>query len=183
MYKRQHDGIIFHDYDIKKKVGPFSILIDSLERERFFDALSEQFRNTPATIISAVIDKAEHKRQYSNPANPYELCVQFVLERINLMAKSRKVSIVFESRGKSEDKLVRSWSDGVIARKHCNFDVSFASKKSNVEGLQMADLACQPIIEYVKNPDTKRKDWLAVKEAIRTNGSGRMRGYGIKVFP
>ncbi|WP_371396217.1 DUF3800 domain-containing protein [Fretibacter rubidus] len=177
-----HDGIIFHDYDIKKKVGPFSILIDNDERQRFFDALSEQFRVTPATIISAVINKDAHSRQYRDPMNPYELCVQFVLERIHMMT-GRGTCIVFESRGKSEDNLVREWSNKTIARRRCDFDIHFAKKSGNVEGLQMADLACQPIIHYVKKPDTDRPDWLAVKTAIRTNRHGAMAGYGLKTFP
>lgn len=177
-----HDGVIFHDYDIRKKVGPFSILIDNAERERFFNALNIQFRTTTATVISAVINKDAHCRQYHKPVNPYELCVQFVLERIHMMT-GNGTCIVFESRGKSEDKLVREWSNNTVSARRCNFDINFATKKSNVEGLQIADLACQPIIHYVQNPDTRRLDWLSVKESIRTNGHGRIDGYGLKTFP
>lgn len=177
-----HDGVIFHDYDIKKKVGPFSIFIDKSERERFMEAMGEQFKATPATIISAVINKDAHKKRYHDPVNPYELCVQFVLERIHMMT-GRGTCIVFESRGKSEDKLVRKWCKETLTRRGCDYDIHFAKKSSNVEGLQMADLACQPIIAYVKDPQTKRKDWLAVKSAIRTNGKGRMDGWGLKSFP
>ena len=140
-----HEGVIFHDYDIKKKNGPFKILIDNAEKIRFWDALSVHFQNTTATLISAVIDKQAHANQYRDPANPYQLCVQFVLERIQMMTKA-PTTIVFESRGKSEDKKVRAWAEATIVSRKCDFDVYFAKKQSKVAGLQIADLACQPII-------------------------------------
>ena len=182
-----HDGIIFHDYDIKKKSGPFKIFIDNAERQRFWDALSRQFETTPATLISAVIDKQAHKNRYHDPVDPYALCIQFVLERIYLMT-GYGTSIVFEARGRAEDKIVRAWSDKISGgsnyhRKNYGFDIHFATKHSNCGGLQMSDLACQPIIHYVKDKNTNRPDWLSVKSAIRANRNGQINGFGLKVFP
>lgn len=182
-----HDGVIFHDYDIKKKNGPFKILIDSMERERFWEALCNQFRETPAKLISAVIHKGDHKKQYHDPVDPYELCIQFVLERTYMMT-GKGTRVVFESRGRAEDKIVRQWCEDICGgknyhRKQYGFDIHFATKSSNCEGLQMADLACQPILHYVRKRDTERPDWLAVRAAVRCNGGGKIEGYGLKIFP
>jgi hypothetical protein len=63
------------------------------------------------------------------------------------------------------------------------YGVKFAKKCDNVAGLQMADLACYPIIHYVQNPKTERPDWLAVRSRIRHDWRGRIEGRGLKIFP
>lgn len=182
-----HEGVIFHDYDIRKKVGPFRVLIDTTTREAFWLALCEHFSQSKAKIISAVIDKEAHAAQYNAPENPYRLAVQFVLERIHMEAGSG-VPIVFESRGKKEDKVLSGWCEeicngGNFRGNQFDFDVSFAKKKDNVAGLQISDLACLPIIEGIRNPDTERADWVAVKSCIRKSHDGRLNGWGLKIFP
>lgn len=182
-----HEGVIFRSYDIRKKQGPFSFCRIPDAREGFEKELCDLFRRSPAKIISAVIDKEKHQAQYVDPENPYYLAVRFVLERIAMMSGGRAV-LVFESRGKKEDAIVRAWCDLITggenyARQEYTFSVYFAKKCDNVAGLQMADLACNPIIHRVRNEMTQRPDWLAVRSRMRRKWSGKILGYGLKIFP
>lgn len=183
-----HEGAILHSYDISKKQGFFSFCVDPVKRQDLFDAITQVFENSPGKIISAVIDKAPFKGQYKDPTDCYKLACEFVLERIFLMTGG-DVRIIFESRGRTEDNTVEGWCKGIAdggnaTRKAFRCEIRFAKKAWNVAGLQMADLACQPITHYVNSPDSKRPDWLAVRANLRTNrNTGSFMGYGLKVFP
>jgi hypothetical protein len=180
-----HEGIILRNYDITKKQGPFSICQDTEVRSQLYQAICDLFLNSPCKIISAIIDKQRHQRQYIDPINAYALAVQFVLERIYLMVGNR-FTVIFEARGRKEDRELEKWCSDISQANATGHkfecDIHFAAKVNNVAGLQMADLACNPIIHYVLHPDTQRPDWLAVKSCVRSRG-GRMSGYGLKTFP
>lgn len=182
-----HEGAILRSYDINKKQGFFSFCTDEQKRLELYDAISALFHNSTMKLISAVIDKERFAAQYVDPDNAYRLAVKFVLERIFMMAGAG-ATLVFESRGRREDADVRGWCNEISGGENylqrdlgCN--IHFAKKAWNVAGLQMADLACQPIIHFVGNPGTQRPDWLAVKPRIRADGRGEIKGWGLKVFP
>lgn len=182
-----HEGAILHSYDISKKQGFFSFCTDPAKRDELYLAIAALFTESSVKLISAVIDKQPHKDQYVNPTPCYELAAKFVLERVFMMA-GRGVTVVFESRGKAEDKIVgefcREISAGANFRsQQFDCEIHFAKKAWNVAGLQISDLACPPIIHYTQKPDTKRPDWLAVRTRIRSNWMGRIEGYGLKQFP
>lgn len=182
-----HEGVIFRSYDIRKCVGPFALCANEEFRDKLRTDLCDLFKRSSGKVISAVIDKPRHVAQYVDPSNPYYLAVQFVLERIAMMSGHRAV-LVFESRGKKEDAIVKAWCERIAggenyAHETYTFSIYFAKKSTNVAGLQMADLACRPIIHFVQNRDTKRPDWLAVRSRMRTSWRGKIEGYGLKVFP
>lgn len=181
-----HEGVIFHSYAIRKKIGHFSVLADPVIHTNFCGDVASHFRHSKCTIISAVIDKNAYKAKYNSPYDAYSLATGFVLERIYLMARN-DAKIVFEARGKKEDKDILEWYRGFSTNNATGSRVAFksiefAKKKDNVSGLQMADLACHPIIEYVKNNKTQRPDWIAVRPRIRSSWRTIM-GWGLKVFP
>lgn len=181
-----HEGVIFHSYDIRNKLGPFSLLSDPSMRTKFYGDVAEHFSRSKCTIISAVIDRSAYKARYNSPYDTYLLATGFVLERLYLMAKNN-AKIVFEARGKNEDKNILNWYRGFSTNNATGAtlefkSIEFAKKKDNVCGLQMADLACHPIIEYVKDNKTQRHDWIAVRPRIRSSVNTMM-GWGLKVFP
>lgn len=182
-----HEGIVLHSYDIRKKQGPFAFCRDPEEGKRFYEEVSRLVAESSVTLVAAAIDKDAHKRQYANPGNPYYLSVQFVLERIGMMCGTQPVQLVYESRGSKEDDIVSDWTDRIVggenySRTKLPFRHCFSDKANNVCGLQMADLASYPISHYVRDRETQRPDWLAVKGRIRNRG-GRYTGYGLKIFP
>lgn len=182
-----HEGAILRSYDMGKRQGAFNICVDPVIRDEIRAAISTIFANSSMKLISAVIDKDRHRNQYVDPSNVYFLSVQFVLERVFMMT-GRDTIVVFESRGKKEDAQLKDWCSRITggenySRKELGCHIHFAKKSQNVAGLQIADLACQPIIHFVQNPETQRPDWLAVKPRLRANGQGNFKGRGLKVFP
>jgi hypothetical protein len=182
-----HEGVILRSYDIKKNLGPFSFCQEAARKQELYDALSAHVRGSSVRFIAAVIDKPRHKEQYIDPANSYFLAAQFVLERIFMMAGAG-VTLVIESRGRREDGELAEWCQRVIdgenyGRNKLGCSMHFAKKSQNVGGLQVADLACQPITHFVSNPKTQRPDWLAVRSRIRSDWRGQFIGRGLKIFP
>ena len=183
----KHEGVIFHCYDIKKKVGPFSKCIDADFRDKLYESIAEAFKQSTMQIVSAVVDKKRYTEKYLNPADVYYMSVKFVLERIYGIT-GPETTLVFESRGKREDALVRQWVHDISAgdnyqKKNFGFECCFAKKATNVVGLQMADLACEPFIHFTHNKETERPDWKAVSSKIWRGPAGQMEGYGLKTFP
>jgi Protein of unknown function (DUF3800) len=182
-----HEGVILRSYDINQRAGPYSFLQVAEQRQAFFDAVTNAVRTSTVSFIGAVIDKPRHAAQYTDPAHVYHLAFQFLLERIYMKA-GKGVKLVIESRGKKEDAELAGWCEqisngGNYDRKQFEFESCFVSKKMNIAGLQMADLACQPITHYAANRTTERPDWLAVKSRLHTDWRGRFEGCGLKIFP
>jgi hypothetical protein len=119
------------------------------------ECLSQIIADTDMTIVSVVIDKTKHKAKYTNPEHPYHLAMQFGLERIYDFLHTHDqhestVHVVFEARGAKEDRDLelefRRVCDG-NNRNKINYPmrIVIADKKTNSEGLQLADLTARPI--------------------------------------
>jgi hypothetical protein len=187
-----HDAVIFHSHKIRNKLPPFQALADPESAKSFMSNVGVFFENSKATIIAAAIDKPRHKKQYKDPDHPYNMALQFCLERVFGEIRSRLkpeeiVTFVFEKRGRTEDALLatkfseyakyNAWGQALP------FRARFAAKEENITGLQVADLAAYPIARFVETGDPNRKDWLSVRPRIRTGPGGKIEGYGLKIFP
>ena len=187
-----HDAVVFHSYKIRKKTAQFSILSDAEKAGEFMLGISEFFEKSPVTLIAAAIDKPKHKRQYRDPAHPYNMALQFIQERIFLhiqrhLKPDEQVMFVFEKRGRTEDALLREKFELFNERNACNatfpFTLSFAGKEENISGLQVADLAAYPIARYVETRRADRRDWQSILPRIRKRPDGAIDGWGLKIFP
>ena len=104
-----HDQIIFHEHDIRKEKGAYSILRTDAElRLHFMQRISAFIEDSPIKIISALIDKNRLKQKYDRPYNPYEIAMLFCMERalgyLQTQGQAGKqIPVIFESRGKRED--------------------------------------------------------------------------------
>lgn len=157
-----HDAVVLHENDIRKSKGDFAFLLTDPDlRHRFFDDLNNLIETTPMTIFASVIDKEKHRAQYINPWNPYRIGLLFCMERLlnRLMEDGqagKTVHIVFESRGKVEDKELKDEFHRICENKKdwgwrnsnfslINFKPVFVKKAANATGLQLADLTARPI--------------------------------------
>jgi hypothetical protein len=61
--------------------------------------------------------------------------------------------------------------------------MAFANKLANMPGLQIADLAAYPIARHIIAPDSANPAYDAIMPRIRKSPSGKMLGWGLKVFP
>jgi hypothetical protein len=108
------DSVVLHGHKIRQKKEPFHILKKPETMSAFMDMLCEGFAALDGHLIAAVIHKDKHKKQYSEPENPFFLSTKFVLERLHMhwkgvVGKNNKLLCVFEKRGKHEDVRTKSW--------------------------------------------------------------------------
>lgn len=189
-----HDAVILHEREIRQQVPPFKFLQIRSLQTRFMDELSAILGNSPMTIIASVIDKAALQAKYHDPSNPYQIGLQFCLERAEMHLRAlgqddRVTHCVFEKRGANEDRDLelefRRICDGANyhhRRLDC-LDVVFADKKINSSGLQIADLTARPIGLHVLRPGQPNRAFEVIEPKLRKNPEGKASGWGLKVFP
>jgi hypothetical protein len=187
-----HDQIIFHERDIRKQTGPFSVLrTDPKLRAHFLEELTRLIEIADVEVIAAVIRKDQLRDRYRDPWSPYDIAAQFCLERLHgrltsLDQVGRRVHLVFESRGHEEDRrlssdlaAIVSNRGGLTARRldfsHFEWEFCFADKRSNSAGLQFADLFARPIGLSVLRPDQGNRAFKALREKFAADG--------LKIFP
>ena len=103
-----HDEQVLHEHEIRKPNKNYAFLFDPAKRTEFLTAVSKLVDEAPFQLIAAVIRKIEFSKMYALPANPYELALEFGLERIFLELNNRgqagKIThVIVEKRGEKED--------------------------------------------------------------------------------
>lgn len=187
-----HDMAILHEIDIRKKSGVFSKL-GKEAREHFLNALTDIIESADFRLIAVVIDKRKLKARYANPEHPYHLAMGFGLERIYRYIKNegqdnRVTHLVCEARGAKEDAELelefRRIRDGRnIFNKPLPFELVIADKKTNSEGMQLADLTARPIGLSVLRPEQANRTHAVLEKKFCRDGNGVKAGVGLKVFP
>jgi len=187
-----HDMVILHEHDIRKKRGAFSRL-GKEPREAFLNALTDIIKEADLQIVAVVIDKHKLKARYATPAHPYHLAMKFGLERIYLMLKGvcqadRLTYLVCEARGAKEDNELelefRQIRDGGnYLSKSLPFDLIIADKKTNSEGMQLADLTARPIGLSILRPEQSNRAVEVLETKFYRDDKGNKLGIGLIVFP
>jgi len=178
-----HDAVVLHEHDIRKSKGPFAILMtDRPLRERFHDDLNRLMEAMPMTIFAAVIDKLRLRAGAAVPGNPYRIALRFCMERLHGMLGAagqhgRVVHVVFESRGRKEDRELElefrriAANDGRDRRSGPDFGTFefqpvFVPKTANSVGLQLADLTARPIALSYLRPSQPNRAFEIVRSRI-----------------
>lgn len=195
--KIKHFGktnLILRSYDIRKQKKDFVCLIDNNKRKSFFNDLDNLINNLKFTVISAAINKTNLKNQYSDPSNPYNLCLQFILERATMFLgrSGEKMMFRIESRESHNDqKLAEVYEEfrntpqqyfSVEEMKSKLLDLSFNQKTQNVSGMQIADLVAYPIGKWVLDPSKDNLAFEIVKTKLH-HKNGIFLNCGLKIFP
>jgi len=188
-----HDRVVLHEHEIRKQEGDFSIFRgkhNETLKSDFFNQLSGLMEALPYQVISATIDKQKLKNQYCNPINPYELALQYTLERLHLflIAKNQantRVHLIFESRSKVEDKELelafnqitkKALAENIRGYQPIAYELLFATKAHNATGLQLADLIARPIALQVLRPEQNNQSYEIIKKKFAHTSAN-------KVFP
>lgn len=185
-----HDGVVLHEHEIRKRKGPFTLLLTNPElRASFYDRLNGLIADTPMSIVASVIDKVKLKAKYLHPSNPYEIALLFCMEQLLrlLVTKGqagRIVHVLFESRGKQEDADLElefrricanqsnwGWKQTDFTR--IRFEPVFVKKAANATGLQLSDLTARPIALHYLRPDQENRAYQTILPKLS----------GIKCFP
>ena len=107
--------------------------------------------------------------------------MSFIVERAiffldDIKNPDNQLEIIIEKRGKSEDKkleehfqrLVARGTGFVIAERLRNYglQITFKSKKENINGLQLTDLLAYPIARYIIEPERANPSFEIFKNKI-----------------
>ncbi len=187
-----HDMVVLHESDIRRKKGAFSRL-SKAPRDAFLNQLTDIIHTAEFQLVAVVIDKRKLKDRYNQPAHPYHLALEFGLERIYRLLKNSGQDdaltyVVCEARGPKEDAELelefRRIRDGAnYFNKPLPFDLIMADKKTNSEGLQLADLTARPIGLTVLRPEQDNRAAEVLKGKFYRDKTGNVFGMGLKVFP
>ena len=187
-----HDMVVLHEHAIRKKTGAFAKLSKE-PREAFMSALTDIMEEADFTLLSVVIDKHKLRERYVNPAHPYHLAMEFGLERLFRFMKGkvqdeRLTYLVCEARGAREDNELelefrRICNGGNHFERPLPFDIIIVDKKTNSEGLQLADLTARPIGLSVLRPDQHNRALAVLEKKYYRDRLGKKEGVGLKCFP
>lgn len=96
--------VVFHSNDMRRKTGPFGLASMDDEKRRIMDVrLWAAIDSAEWQGVACIIDKAKLMDRYSHPSNPYNLAVDFMMERVCMNCRG-SIGIVFEARGQAEDQ-------------------------------------------------------------------------------
>lgn len=150
-----HDSVVLHEHEIRKQKGPFAFLSHLPTRQAFMAQLHAIMEASHFVLMTCVVDKRRMPRGASVQDNPYHIALGLCLQALRgfLAEKgqaNRKTHLVVECRGPKEDKELelefRRICDGENpAGQLLPFDIVFADKKTNLAGLQLADLVARPV--------------------------------------
>lgn len=193
-----HDSVVLHEHEIRKQKGDFAFLSHKPTREEFIGRLSSIMDASNFILMSCVVDKARLNRHEGAGSNPYHIALGICLEVLRefLAEKTQdhlQTHVLVECRGKKEDAELelefRRICDGENpGNRQLPFNVIFADKKTNLTGLQLADLVARPVgLNYIWHEQANQAFELLKNKFFCAGGRDRAgQGYqnvGLKIYP
>lgn len=185
-----HDAEILHEREIRKQEPPFAFLRKSAElRDAFMADIGKIIADSNFYAYCAIIDKIKHKERYTNPWNPYEIAMQFCMEKLsnrltNDGQRGRLTHVLFESRGREEDRQLelefrrvsangKRWGWRNVDFSRTPLEPVFVPKAANLAGHQLTDLIARPLALHALRPAQPNRAYDIVASRI----------WDFKVFP
>lgn len=181
-----HDSVVLHENEIRKQKGDFSFLAHRPTREAFMAVLTSIVEASNFILIACVVDKPRVSRAAGSSSNPYHIALGICLEALRSFLAEKgqeqlKTHVVVECRGKKEDAELelefRRICDGEnVGNRVLPFDVVFADKKTNLTGLQLADLVARPVgLSYIR-PQQPNQAFESLKKKFFCGGGRNQLG-------
>ena len=166
-----HDMIIMHEREIRKSLNNFSILQSKTIREDFQLKLTSLIQNANFEVIHYYQEKNEKTAKEDLYHTATQHCLEQLYIRLQeLRQGDERVHVIFEARGKKEDKKLelefRRICSGGENNKHrtiYNFSPVIADKKCNSAGLQFADLVARPLALNQLRPSQPNRAYDIIK--------------------
>ena len=188
-----HDMVVLHERDIRQRQPPFEILMDESTRSSFMRRLDELISSSRFGIVATVIRKPDFRQRRGLDVSPYDVALEFGLERVFLQLQERgqvgrKTFVVFEGRGRNEDRELelafRRILDTTKMRGMAQtLDFMCVDKKTNSSGLQIADLVARPIGIHDLRPGQDNHAWTVLEPKLVRSKQGKVLRYGLKTYP
>ena len=194
-FKDIKEPVVLHTRDIVKRIGPFNFKTNEKQAE-FIDSLSNAMHQVKCKIISVTFDLYSYIKQ-NYKYDPYEVAFDIILKVLcKNVGYNQKIALVFESRGKNEDKALYKHIYKILNITGCkgmkrhilhsHFDEAYFNHKVSSDrqfaypGIEIADLCSYPIYRKMRF-NTEGKDFETIKSKIVTGKNGVM--YGLRKFP
>lgn len=185
-----HDAAILHEREIRKQEPPFAFLRESEAiRESFMNDINEIMSNAPFHAYCAIIDKLKHKARYADPWNPYEIAMQFCMEKLSNRLvidkqRDRLTHVLFEARGREEDRQLelefrrvaangKRWGWRSVDFSRAPLEPVFVPKAANLAGHQLTDLIARPLALQALRPGQPNRAAKIVANRV----------WDLKIFP
>jgi len=187
---------------IRKCEPPFNILLNKNTKQNFYTDLNNLMSELSYTILASVILKEKLKNQYHDPANPYALSLEFIMERfLFFLEENNDIGYIsVESRDpKANTDLLAAFTEAINNgswgsdpfHKHVTAEkfqrkiqkMIFVTKQQNENGHQIADLVAYPIAKYGLDSKKQNLAFEVIKSKFRKARNGEILGYGLKIFP
>jgi hypothetical protein len=193
-----HDSVVLHENDIRKQKAAFAFLAQRAVRNEFMGQLTSIMDASNFILIAGVVDKARLSKSEGAASNPYHIALGMCLEALLSFLTEKhqshlKTHVVVECRGKKEDAELelefRRISDGNNkSGQSLPFDIVFADKKTNLAGLQLADLVARPVgINYLRPAQTNKAFELMKSKFYCAGGRAQLgrdfENVGLIVYP
>jgi len=189
------DKLILHTSDITRNRNGFEQLKDPDFRNQFYESLNRLMRTLDYQVVACVIKKDEHLTRYGLAAvDPYMLSLNVLVERFCMEVGDLENGgiIVAEKRDSTLDRqLELAWINlkvqgtGYMQASQIEKRIDnllLRDKKSNIAGLQLADLVVTPIGRKILGKKEK-EDYRIIEGKMRRSPHGRIDGYGLVVLP
>lgn len=178
-----HDAAILHEREIRKQAPPFAFLRqDAALRAAFMADISAVMADAQFSAFCAVIDKVRHKARYVNPWNPYEIAMQFCMEKLSdkLMREGQEghlTHVLFEARGREEDRQLelefrriaqngKQWGWRSVDFTRTPLEPLFVPKSANLAGHQLSDLIARPIALRALRPNQPNRAFDTIRDRV-----------------
>jgi hypothetical protein len=185
-----HDAAVLHEREIRKQAPPFAFLRqDPALRDAFMADVSAIMAGAPFHAYCAVIDKLKHKARYADPWNPYEIAMQFCMEKLSNRLvvdgqRERLTHVLFEARGREEDRQLelefrrvaandKRWGWRAVDFTRTPLEPLFVPKAANLAGHQLSDLIARPLALRAIRPEQPNRAFDIVADRI----------WDFKIFP
>ncbi len=188
--------VIFHSREIRNCSRNFANLLDIQTKNRFYTRINEILgADNIYVIVCCCILKEPFIERFNTGEDVYGLSLKYLIERAifhidDCTDGNAKLRIVVERRNPKQNKILLKYYNGlrvkgtkwITAERLINRikNFSFADKKDNVIGLQIADLIAYPISRQVLNPERPNPAFQIVAKNIYTYKGARL---GFKIIP
>ena len=188
-----HDMVVLHEREIRKALAPFGLLLDAQVRADFMDRLTGVVQSAPFIVVASAIRKNEFKERRGTALNPYNVALEYGLERVFFQLQDRgqvgrKTAVIFESRGSNEDHQLELEFRRITDATKVNgmaqtLEFPIANKQVNSSRLQLADMVARPIALKIMRPKQPNRAWDMIEPKTAKSAQGVVTGYGLKVYP
>ena len=191
-----------------RREGVFACLREPDIGPAFDAALLGLLSGVPYLASTVQMDKKAHLETYGVwHFDPYHYCLRCLVERYVLYLRNHqaKGDVVIEARFKKADKKLKASYEKIYLEGTENIpprviqscllskDIMFETKRSNVAGLQIADLLAHPSarhMRFLRNGEDEPSDFggsvaqiLVEQKYTRNPQTGTINGYGRKWLP